>query len=134
VPRPQPPTAEQIEGGQPVAAAPREEGARRLDLELVHLGSTVKAFAVEADPADAGQLARLLRSAVRRYAAGADADIGDFELIVRNTGEPTVVTVFLHASDSRSATAVPVSFAEPNFWHNAWSGCPRQESNLRHRL
>jgi DNA-binding transcriptional regulator YhcF (GntR family) len=93
-PAPQLTAAEQIEEGQPVAAAPLEEGARRLDLELVHLGSTVKAFAVEADPADAGQLARLLRSAVRRYAAGADADIGDFELIVRNAGEPTVVTVF----------------------------------------
>jgi integrase len=93
-PDPQSPTAEQPKEEQPVATALLREGPCPLDLELLHLGSTVKTFAAEADPADTRQLARLLRSAVRRYTAGADADVGDFELIVRNSGEPTVVTVF----------------------------------------
>ncbi|WP_326957614.1 tyrosine-type recombinase/integrase [Amycolatopsis sp. NBC_01286] len=94
-PAPQQPTTEQPKDGQSVAAALRREGQRPLNLELHYLGSAVKVFAAEADPADARQLDRLLRSAVRRHTAGADADIGDFELIVRNSGEPTVVTAFV---------------------------------------
>lgn len=94
-PDPQPPAAESIEEGQLEATATLKALPRPLDLELLHLGRTVKAFTAEADPADAGQLARLLRSAVRRHTAGADADIGDFELIVRISGEPTVTTVFV---------------------------------------
>ncbi|MGW5745000.1 tyrosine-type recombinase/integrase [Amycolatopsis sp. NPDC003861] len=93
-PDPQPPTAAPIEERQLETTAALNTLPRPLDLELLHLGKTVKAFTAEADPADAAQLARLLRSAVRRQTAGADADIGDFELVVRISGQPTVVTVF----------------------------------------
>jgi hypothetical protein len=79
---------------QPVVTDPLAVGPRLLDLELLHLGTPVKTFAAEADPGDAAQLGRLLKSAVRRHTAGDDTDLGDFELTVRQSGDPEVITVF----------------------------------------
>jgi integrase len=79
---------------QPVVADPLAAGPRLLDLELLCLGTPVKTFTAEADPGDPAQLGQLLKSAVRRHTAGDDTDLGDFELTVRSSGDPDVLTVF----------------------------------------
>jgi integrase len=79
----------------PAVVEPPAVGACLLDLELLHLGAPVRTFTAEADPADAGQLTRLLKGAVRRHTAGDDADLGDFELSVRRSDDPAVLTVFV---------------------------------------
>jgi hypothetical protein len=62
-----------------------------LDLELVHLGRSVRTYRTEADPTDTAQLLGLLADAIRRN-GGEDAKPADYELVVRYAGERGVVT------------------------------------------
>jgi hypothetical protein len=66
-------------------------GPEALDLELTHLGRCVRTYGTHADPTHSGELLRLLLDAVRRT-AGQDAEVGDFELVVRHAGGRGVVT------------------------------------------
>lgn len=62
-----------------------------LDLELRHLGRTVQTYRTWADPTHSAMLVQLLRDAIRRT-GGQDTDAGDYELVVRYTGELGVMT------------------------------------------
>lgn len=68
-------------------------GAGLLEFEVRRLGEWVRTFTAEADPADPGQLRRLLAAAVRRD--GRDAsEILDYEMDVRRS-DGTLLTTFV---------------------------------------
>jgi integrase len=73
----------------PAAAAPEA-----LDIELFHLGQSVRTYRTQADPNNADELLQLLLDAVRRT-GGNEADVRDYELVVRYAGERGVVTTFI---------------------------------------
>jgi hypothetical protein len=77
----------------PAESAPASEpvAGEALDLELVHLGRSVRTYRTEADPTDTAQLLGLLTDAVRRV-GGDTAEPADYELVVRYAGERGVVT------------------------------------------
>jgi integrase len=64
-----------------------------LDLRLLCFGEVVRAFASEADPNDAAHLRRLLTNAARRH-GGKHVDLADYELEVRRSGSPKLLTSF----------------------------------------
>jgi integrase len=66
-------------------------GLEELDLELTHLGRSVRTYRTCADPTNSETLLQLLRDAIRRT-GGQDSDAGDYELVVRYAGERGVVT------------------------------------------
>lgn len=69
-------------------------GARPLDLEVRQLGSTIAALTTQADPSDTAVLHRHLVGAVKR--AGQEiATIEDFELVVRQAGDDTVLRTYV---------------------------------------
>ena len=90
-PSAQQPTAVEPDGpvSAPAAAAPET-----LDIELFHLGQSVRTYRTQADPNNADELLQLLLDAVRRT-GGNEADIRDYELVVRYAGERGVVTTFI---------------------------------------
>lgn len=90
-PADQHPTAVQPDGpvSTPAAAAPEA-----LDIELFHLGQSVRTYRTQADPNNADELLQLLLDAVRRT-GGTEADVRDYELVVRYAGERGVVTTFI---------------------------------------
>jgi integrase len=71
--------------------ATEPDACEALDLELMHLGRSVRTFRTEANPTDTAQLLALLTAAIRR-AGGEDAKPADYELVVRYAGERGVVT------------------------------------------
>jgi hypothetical protein len=81
-----------------------------LDLQLVRLGRTVRTYRTEADPANTGQLLALLRDAVRRV-GGDDADVSDYELVVRYAGERGIVTTVIAPPQAARGRLQPGSAA-----------------------
>jgi DNA-binding transcriptional regulator YhcF (GntR family) len=71
--------------------------AELVDLEIRRLGETVTRLSTVVDPADAGALRKLLGDAVRRDGRGASA-LGDYEMVVRYSGERGVVATFVATS------------------------------------
>lgn len=67
---------------------------KMLDLEVRRKGRVVAKLRAEADSKDADDLARLLRDAVRRD-GGAPADIGDYEMDIREADERQVIATFV---------------------------------------
>ncbi len=95
VPEPLDTTAAAVE--QPNATgAPVEP----LDLEVRRLGQPVNAFRAEADPNDTSELRQLLLDAVRR-SGGNEAEIGDYELVVRYAGERGIAATFVATAPRR---------------------------------
>jgi integrase/DNA-binding transcriptional regulator YhcF (GntR family) len=74
----------------PAAGSPM---STMLDLELVHLGKTVRKIRAEADPEDGGMLRRLLRDGIKRV-GGQESQIGDYELNVRLAGQQDLIMTF----------------------------------------
>ena len=74
---------------------------REVDLEIRRVSETVTRLSTVVDPADAGALRKLLGDAVRRDGRGASA-LGDYEMVVRYSGERGVVATFV-ATSKRSA-------------------------------
>jgi DNA-binding transcriptional regulator YhcF (GntR family) len=85
------PTAVQPDG--PVSA-PAVAAPEALDIELFHLGQSVRTYRTQADPNNADELLQLLLDAVRRT-GGNEADVRDYELVVRYASERGVVTTFI---------------------------------------
>lgn len=73
------------------------ERQRPLDLEVRRIGAMVATLRTNAGPTDAAVLHRLLAGAVKRDGAQPDA-IDEYELIVRCSGEPSVMTTYVAAS------------------------------------
>lgn len=69
-------------------------GRKLLDLEVRRKDRTVAKLRAEADPRDADDLKRLLKDAVRRD-GGAPADIGEYEMEIREADERVVLTTFV---------------------------------------
>jgi integrase len=90
-PAAQHPTA--VETDEPIAdsTGPAPEA---LDIELFHLGQSVRTYRTQADPTNANELLQLLLDTVRRTGGNA-ANVRDYELVVRYTGERSVVTTFI---------------------------------------
>lgn len=65
-----------------------------LDLEVRRKGRVVAKLRAEADPKSADDLTRLLNDAVRRD-GGAPADIGDYEMDIREADERRVIATFV---------------------------------------
>lgn len=65
-----------------------------LDIELFRLGQSVRTYRTQADPSNVDELLQLLLDAVRRT-GGNEADVRDYELVVRYAGERGVVTTFI---------------------------------------
>jgi integrase/DNA-binding transcriptional regulator YhcF (GntR family) len=79
------------------STASRRARAELVDLEIRRLGETVTRLSTVVDPADAGALRKLLGDAVRRDGRGASA-LGDYEMVVRYSGERGVVATFVATS------------------------------------
>jgi integrase len=73
-----------------------------LDIELQQRGRMVIAFRTEADPTDTAELHQLLAAAVRR-GGGQEADLGDYELIVRYAGERGIAATFVATARATGA-------------------------------
>ena len=69
-------------------------GRKLLDLEVRRKGRTVAKLRAEADLRDADDLKRLLEDAVRRD-GGAPADVGDYEMDIREADERFVLATFV---------------------------------------
>lgn len=67
---------------------------KMLDLEVRRKGRVVAKLRAEADPKNADELTRLLKNAVRRD-GGAPADIGDYEMDIREADERRVIATFV---------------------------------------
>ncbi|MPZ67514.1 MAG: hypothetical protein GEU83_19145 [Pseudonocardiaceae bacterium] len=67
---------------------------KMLDLEVRRKGRVVAKLRAEADPKSADDLTRLLNDAVRRD-GGAPADIGDYEMDIREADERRVIATFV---------------------------------------
>jgi DNA-binding transcriptional MocR family regulator len=87
-PSDQHPTAVEPDG--PVSA-PAAAPPEALDIELFHLGQSVRTYRTQADPNNTDELLQLLLDAVRRT-GGNEADVRDYELVVRYAGERGVST------------------------------------------
>lgn len=84
------------------------EHREALDLEVVHLGQRLRTYRTHADPNNSEELLQLLLDAVRRT-GGQQADIRDYELVVRYAGERGVVTTFI--APPNVASIIPVTAA-----------------------
>lgn len=69
---------------EPPASEPAPTGPTLLNLEVRHMGQTVARLMTQADSTDFADLRRLLLDAVRRHGS-ADADVGSYEMDVRNS-------------------------------------------------
>lgn len=76
----------------PAVAEPAPTEATLLNLEVRHTGRTVARLTTQADPTDFADLRRLLLDAVRRH-GGVDADIGSYEMDVRDSAGVLLCTV-----------------------------------------
>ncbi|NEE01144.1 tyrosine-type recombinase/integrase [Phytoactinopolyspora halotolerans] len=87
------------------ASAPDERSADRaadappapqplLDLRLLHLGEEIRRFVADADPSDPDHLTKLMKGAARRH-RGSQADLTEYELEVRRSGDDTLITTFV---------------------------------------
>jgi DNA-binding transcriptional regulator YhcF (GntR family) len=65
-----------------------------LDIELFHLSQSVRTYRTQADPNNPDELLDLLLDAVRRT-GGSEANVRDYELVVRYAGERGVVATFI---------------------------------------
>jgi integrase len=65
-----------------------------LDIELVHLGQSVRTYRTQADPTNTDELLQLLLDAVQRT-GGSQTNVRDYELLVRYAGDCGVVTTFI---------------------------------------
>ncbi|MDQ3786709.1 MAG: tyrosine-type recombinase/integrase [Actinomycetota bacterium] len=75
-----------------------------LDIEVIHLGQSAHRFSTVADPDDTFQMLTLLGDAVRR-AGGEPSEIGDYEMVVRYSGERGVVRTFVAPPSMRDHDA-----------------------------
>jgi integrase len=90
-PSDQRPTA--VQADEPVSDS-AVVAAEALDIELFHLGRSVRTYRTQADPNNADELLQLLLDAIRRT-GGNEANVRDYELMVRYAGERGVVTTFI---------------------------------------
>lgn len=74
-------------------------GRELLDLEIRRLGRTVKKLSTEADPKDARELRRMLVEAIKRD-GGQESQVAEYEMDLRRSGEPKVLTTFVTTSRS----------------------------------
>ena len=88
------PPARADAAGKLARRSSRRTSAELLDLEIRRLGETVSRLSTVTDPADAGALRKLLGDAVRRDGGEASA-VGDYEMVVRYSGERGVVAIFV---------------------------------------
>lgn len=75
-------------------AAPRR---RLLDLEIRRLGQTVKKITTDADLRDAHELRQVLVDAIKRD-GGDESQIAEYEMDIRYSGQPSVLTTFVAAT------------------------------------
>ncbi|ALG06424.1 hypothetical protein AOZ06_05330 [Kibdelosporangium phytohabitans] len=67
-----------------------------LNLEILHLGHTVRTLRVEADPGDFAMLQKLMRDAIRRMGTSAGA-VDDYEMNVSTVVDGELVTTVVMA-------------------------------------
>jgi integrase len=82
------------------AAATDGPGALMLDLEVIRAGEVIRKMRAQTDPDNGAELHQLLLDAVKRLGE-TEAQIGDYEMNVRRTGDRDVLTTFVAAHRSK---------------------------------
>jgi DNA-binding transcriptional MocR family regulator len=84
-----------VETDGPISA-PAVVAPEALDIELFHLGQSVRTYRTQADPTNTDELLQLLLDTIRRT-GGSQTNVRDYELMVHYAGDRGVVTTYIAA-------------------------------------